>query len=199
MTRATATRVSLLLRLRDTQDTNAWSQFTEIYGPLVFNFGRRSGMQEADAADLVQDVMGEVAKSIVKFEYDPRIGKFRSWLYKIAKRAAGRAWSKRQRQPQGSGDTAIVNTLNQIEDESVDGEWLWEKHYQTQLLTWAAEQIRDQFHPHTWQAFWRTAVEGQTPQEVAKQLALNVGSIYVAKNRVMKRLAAKILEIDDTV
>lgn len=199
MTRAAATRVSLLLRLRDAQDSDAWSQFTEIYGPLVFNFGRRAGMQEADAADLVQDVMGQVARSIAKFEYDPQIGKFRSWLYKIAKRAAGRVWKKRQKQPQASGDTAIAQTLDQLEDESVNGEKFWEKEYHSQLLAWAAEQIRDQFQPHTWQAFWRTAVEGQTPQAVADQLAVKVGSIYVAKNRVMKRLAAKIREIDDSL
>lgn len=198
MTRAAATRLSLLLRLRDAQDSDAWTQFLEIYGPLVFNFGRRAGMQEADAADLVQDVMEQVAKSIGKFEYDPQIGKFRSWLYKIAKRAAGRVWSKRQRQPQGSGDTAMAITLDQLQDESADGEKLWEKQYHSQLLTWAAEQIRDQFHPQTWQAFWRTAVEGQTPQAVAEQLAMKVGSIYVAKNRVMKRLTAKIQEIDDS-
>ena len=198
MTRAAATRVSLLLRLREAQDAEAWSQFTDIYGPLVFNFGRRCGMQEADAADLVQEVMGQIARSIAKFEYDPQLGKFRSWLYKIAKRAAGRQWSKRQRQPQGTGDTAIVETLQHIPDDNVDGEKLWEQQYQTQLLTWATEQIRDQFQPHTWQAFWRTAVEGQTPQAVAEQLAWNVGSIYVAKNRVMKRLTAKIREVDDT-
>ncbi len=199
MTRAAATRVSLLVRLRDSQDSAAWSQFTDIYGPLVFSFGRRYGMQEADAADLVQEVMGQVARSIAKFEYNPQLGKFRSWLYKIAKRAAGRQYSKRQRQPQGTGDTAIVDTLDQIPDASVDGEKIWKRQYRTQLLTWAAEQIHDQFQPHTWQAFWRTAVEGQSPQAVAEQLSLNVGSVYVAKNRVMKRLAAKVREIDDTL
>ncbi len=199
MTRAAATRVSLLVRLRDAQDADAWSQFTDIYGPLVFRFGLRYGMQEADAADLVQEVMSQVARSIAKFEYDPQLGKFRSWLYKIAKRTAGRAASKRQRQPLGTGDTAVVETLQRIPDDDVDGEKLWEKQYQTQLLTWAAEQIHEQFQPHTWQAFWRTAVEGQSPQAVAEQLSLNVGSVYVAKNRVMKRLAAKIREIDDTL
>ena len=70
--------------------------------------------------------------------------------------------------------------------------------YERQLLEWAAEQIRDQFQPSTWQAFWLTAVEGQPPQAVAETLGMTVGVVYVAKSRITKRLAAKIREIDDT-
>lgn len=198
MTDAIQTRVSLLVRLRDAKDADAWSQFVDIYGPLVFNFARRCGIQEADAADLVQEVMSEVSKSIARFEYDPQQGKFRSWLYKIAKRTAGHVRRRQQRQPKGTGDTATHNRLNELPDTRFEDEQFWDDQYQRQLLEWAADRIRDNFQPATWQAFWLTAVEGLSAQEVAQQLGINVGSVYVAKNRVTKRLAEKVREIDDS-
>ena len=197
MTKAAETRASLLIRLRDAQDEDAWSQFADIYGPMIFSFGRRSGMQETDAADLVQEVMSEVSKSIARFQYDPQSGRFRSWLYRIAKRTAGRLRQKHARQPTGTGDSAMLNALHQLPDAHNELEDFWNQQYQRQLLDWAASRIRDQFQSSTWQAFWRTAVEGQPPQAVAADLGLSVGSVYVAKNRVMKRLTEKIREIDE--
>jgi DNA-directed RNA polymerase specialized sigma24 family protein len=55
-----STRPSLLVRLCDLSDERAWSEFTEIYGPLVHRCGRRRGLQEADAQDLVQEVFRAV-------------------------------------------------------------------------------------------------------------------------------------------
>ena len=198
MAPAEPTRATLLIRLRDTADADAWNQFAEIYGPLIFEFARRGGMQESDAADLVQEVMQEVAKSIKRFEYDPAAGKFRSWLYKIAKRTSAHIARRQLRQPKGTGDTGTIEALHQMpgSDESLQQQW--NAQYQMQLLHWAAEKIRQDFQQSTWQAFWLTAVDGLAAAEVAKQLQLSVGSIYVAKYRVMKKLKQRIREIDDS-
>ncbi len=198
MTEAISTRMSLLIRLRDNADAEAWSQFVDIYSPLIFSFARRCSLQESDAADLVQEVMGEVAKSISRFEYDPRVGKFRSWLYKIAKRTSSRIQQKQLRQPKGTGDSQSLQLLNNHPDQYDDLQRLWDREYQQQLIDWASTQVRDQFREETWRAFWLTAVEEQPPQEVAEALGLSVGSVYVAKSRVMKRLAEKIREIDES-
>ena len=197
MTKAAETRASLLIRLRDAQDEDAWSQFADIYGPMIFGFGRRCGMQETDAADLVQEVMSEVSKSIARFQYDPQTGRFRSWLYRIAKRTAGRLRQKHAKQPTGTGDSAMLHALHQLADAHTDLEDDWNRQYERQLLDWASLRIRDQFKTSTWQAFWRTAVEGLPPQAVAEDLGISVGSVYVAKTRVIKRLIEKIREIDD--
>ena len=58
------TRASLLIRIRDPQDTDSWTQFGEVYAPIVFRFLTRRGLQEADAGDVTQNVLLEVAKSI---------------------------------------------------------------------------------------------------------------------------------------
>lgn len=198
MTEAAPTRASLLLRLRDQADAEAWSQFVEIYSPLIFGFARRCHMQESDAADLVQDVMCEVAKSIAKFDYDPKLGRFRSWLYKVAKRTMTRVRRKQAPEPRGVGDTESLQFLAAVADENNELETLWDQEYQRQLIHWAANQIKNQFQESTWQAFWLTSVEEQTSQVVADRLGVSVGSVYVAKSRVLKRIAEKIREIDES-
>ena len=198
MPEAASTQVSLLIRLRDTADADAWGQFVEIYSPLVFNFARRCGMQESDAADLVQEVMGEVTKSIARFDYDPQIGRFRSWLYKIAKRTIIRLQQRRKKQPTATGDSETFRLIANQPDAHDDVQDYWDREYQSHLINWAADKIQGQFRAETWQAFWQTSVLERSPQEVASELGMSVGSVYVAKSRVMKRLAEKIQEIDDS-
>ena len=84
MTESPVTRASLLLRLRDPRDVEAWGEFVEVYGPLVYDYGRRHGLQDADAADLTQEVLRAVAWSAGEFRYDPSRGMFRSWLFTVA-------------------------------------------------------------------------------------------------------------------
>ena len=84
------TRASLLIRIRNPEDSDSWTQFGEVYAPVVFRFLTRRGLQEADAGDVTQNVLLEVAKSIQKFEYEPERGKFRNWLATIARRQLNR-------------------------------------------------------------------------------------------------------------
>ena len=71
------TRPSLLLRIRDASDADAWGEFVEIYGPLVYRFARNRGVQHADAADLTQEVLGTVARVSPRLEYDPDRGNYK--------------------------------------------------------------------------------------------------------------------------
>jgi hypothetical protein len=54
------TRASLLVRLRDPHNAEAWEQFVQLYAPLVYQFARRKGLQDADAADLGRKVAAGV-------------------------------------------------------------------------------------------------------------------------------------------
>src|SRR4051794_28075980 len=80
-----ATRASLLVRLRDPQDGEAWRQFVQLYASVVYGFARRRGLQDADAADLMQDVFRAVSAAIGRLDYDPQRGSFRSWLYTVTR------------------------------------------------------------------------------------------------------------------
>src|SRR5438105_11158484 len=99
------TRPSLLVRIRDTQDTQAWSQFVEIYAPLVYGFARKHGLQDADAADLTQDVLRAVSVAVRRLDYDPQRGRFRGWLFTVVQNKLRNFVAGRKRHERGSGDS----------------------------------------------------------------------------------------------
>ena len=186
------------MRIKDRADTLAWSQFVDIYGPLIYRFGRRKGLQDADATDLMQDVLSQVSQSIAKFNYNPEIGKFRSWLFVVASNSLSKSVRKAKRQPLGSGRSEVADLIEQIpsnEDENA----IWEKEYRDHLFGWACDQIQNQFNESTWKAFTQTAIQGKKPADVANELGISVGAVYIARTRVTKKLKDRIATIDDSV
>ena len=190
-----ATSASLLLRIRDRGDHAAWSRFVEVYQPLIHGFARKHGLQEADAADLTQEVLRAVARAAERLDYDPRRGTFRGWLFTVVRNKLRNFLEARQRQVQGSGDTGVLEALN-AQPTPIDGpEEEWDREYERRLFTWAAEQVKGTVQESTWQAFWQTAVEGKAGQEVAQSLGLTVAAVYLAKSRVMARLKEQIRQL----
>ena len=139
------TRPSLLLRVRDVGDADAWRSFVTIYAPLVYGYIRRRGFQDADAADLTQDVMGEVARVIRSFEYQPARGRFRDWLLLITRRRISRFAGHQAKRREQVCETA---ELEQIEDDRSDGGW--DDAFNARVLRVALERIRPCFEPVTW-------------------------------------------------
>jgi RNA polymerase sigma-70 factor (ECF subfamily) len=74
---------------------------------------------------------------------------------------------------------------------------IFEQEYERRLFAWAAEQVRGRFRPVTWQAFWRTAVDGASGKAVALELGLTVAAVYLAKGRVMAALREQVRSIDE--
>src|SRR5579864_458583 len=89
------TRPSLLLQLRDPADLAAWRSFVGVYGPLVYGLCRRGGLRHEDAEDVTQEVFGRVAKAIRSFEYQPEVGRFRSWLGTLVRNEVNRLFQKK--------------------------------------------------------------------------------------------------------
>ena len=196
MTQSDATRPSLLVRIRDARDREAWGQFVEVYAPLVYDMARRRGLQDADAADLTQDVLRSVAGAIGRLDYDPRRGTFRSWLFTVTRNALNTFFEAQRRVPRGSGDSAVQDWLANQPD-SADESVVWDREYERRLLDVAAEQVRLEFEDATWQAFWRTAVEGRPAREVAEGLGMSVGAVYIARSRVLSRIKEKVAQLRD--
>jgi RNA polymerase sigma-70 factor (ECF subfamily) len=186
-----STRPSLLVRLRDANDAGAWQQFVELYAPLVYRFARRHRLQDADAADLTQEVLRGVSGSIGRLDYDPARGTFRSWLFTLAHRKLCDFLTRRGREGQGSGDSGAHALLHELPAPEPD---VWEREYEQRLFAWAAERAQKEVTETTWQAFWQTAVEGRPPATVAQGLGISVGAVYIAKSRVQARLRHLIQE-----
>jgi len=181
------TRASLLVRLRDQRDEKAWTEFVNLYAPLVYGYLRKQGLQDADAADLGQEVLSAVAGALGQLEYDPRRGSFRNWLFTVVRRKLLNWRAAQGHRPRGSGDSATQQLLEQCPVPE-EGQTEWEAEWEQRLFAWACEQVRKDVTDSTWQAFWRTAVDGQPGKRVAADLGLTVAAVYLARSRVLARL-----------
>jgi RNA polymerase sigma-70 factor (ECF subfamily) len=193
MTQIPPTRLSLLTRLRDHQDDAAWKDFVRLYAPVVFRFGRRKGLQDADAADLTQEVLRSVAANVASF--DPQRGAFRSWLFTLAHRRLYDLVQRRQRQTPPLADEATVQFLEEL--PARDDEKSWDLDYERQLFTLAAQRIRSRFSDTSWQAFQLTTAGGKSGQEVAQELGISVAAVYLAKGRIMVKLKEEITRLQE--
>lgn len=186
------TRLSLLVRIRDCHDGPAWGLFVEVYAPLIHGYLRKRGLQDADAADITQEVLRRVSGAIRRFEYDPKRGDFRGWLFTIVRNQL-RTFLERKHE-QGSGDSATMQRLLELPAPAEDSGW--DGEYHRRLFRWAARKVQADVAGTTWQAFWQTSMEGKSGQEVARLLHMSVAAVYVARSRVMARLRALVQEIE---
>lgn len=192
MNHSSTTQPSLLLRIRDVQDALAWSQFAEMYAPLIHSFARKYGLQEADAADVTQDVLRHVARAAKSLDYDPQRGTFRGWLYTVVQNQVRKSLGRRRADQVGAGGTEARELLEQQLSPEKDETAEWNADYERRMFAHAAAQVRNDFREATWHAFWLTAVEGKSAKEVAEQLGMTVAAVYLAKGRVMVRLKEQI-------
>ena len=195
MPSSSPTRASLLLRIRDSQDRLAWGEFVRVYAPLVHAYGRRRGLQDSDAADLTQEVLHRVSRASAGFEYDPAKGSFRGWLLAVTRNELRKLAARNARQATGAGDTDVHRFLEQEADAS--DEDAWRREYRWNLFQWAANKVRGEFRDPTWQAFWRTAVLANAIDQVARDLGISPGAVYVARSRVTARIRQEIEAVEE--
>jgi RNA polymerase sigma-70 factor (ECF subfamily) len=196
MDQSPATRASLLARIRDPHDQDAWRQFFQLYASLVYGFARKRGLQDADAADLMQEVLRSVAGAAGRLDYDPRRGSFRSWLYTVTRNKLYNFLDSSRRRERGTGDSDAQQRLE--EHAAADGDATeWDREYERQQFAWAADRVKAEFQEATWRAFWLTAVEGQPARDVGRTLGLSPGAVYVAKSRVLARLREEVRQLED--
>ncbi len=184
------TQNSLIARLGDTADAEAWSEFSQVYRPLIVRMGLAKGLQRADAEDLAQTILVSISGAIDRWQPDGP-AKFRTWLKRIADNAILNALT-RKKPDLAAGSTSVDQLLNNSLRPDGPDTKLLQLEYRREIFHWAAKRIRDEFTETTWQAFWLTAVEAQPAEAVGQTLGRNRGSIYAAKSRVMSRLLKQI-------
>src|SRR5438552_1670625 len=146
------TRVSLLVRLRDDGDPQAWTDFIGVYAPVVYGFARKRGLQDADAADLMQEVFRSLSVALRQLDYDPRRGSFLCWLFTITRNKVFNFLQKNRHQVRGSGDSGAHDRLQAVPDRDGAGADDWDREYERRLAGIAMERVQREFQPATWQA-----------------------------------------------
>ena len=178
------TRRSLVNRLRDMEDESSWRSFFETYGRLLYNFARKSGLNDQEAQDVVQETVIAVARKMPEFQYDPARGSFKQWLLLISRRRIQDHFRRVYRSlPRANGMQAPERVCSEpTPDAAMDA--AWETEWSENLFRSALERVRQRVQPKTYQVFDYLVLQGIPAQRVAKMLGLNVAQVYLAKHRV---------------
>lgn len=187
----------LLARMRDRDDSESWEDFVRVYAPLVYRYCIRRGLQDADAQDVTQDAMIDVARAIESFEYDREKGRFRGWLGTLVRHAIHRHVEKSARPGRGTGGDAC-RLLMEIPTVSGDDS-AWIEECNAQVYRTALERVRSKVGEETWRAFREVWLEERKPAEVAKDSNRSPDWVYRAKFRALSLLKQEVaaLTYDD--
>ena len=183
-----ATRSTLLVRLKDLDNQQAWQEFFDMYWALLFNFARRAGLSEADAEEVVMETVETVARKIEEFEYNRQTGRFKSWLLTIVRFKLGDRFRKIKRQAE-KGEMTTLDEISegQIADtDATELEKIWDAEWQKRMVDMALERVKQLVGHKQYQIFYCYVIQEQKAAEVADFLNVTKAQVYVAKNRVGK-------------
>ncbi|MEQ1827318.1 MAG: sigma-70 family RNA polymerase sigma factor [Pirellula sp.] len=168
-----------------------------IYEPALRRWLTQRGLRLQDAEDCTQQVLLSVSRSIGSFSDDQQPASFRRWIQRIARNELINSIRVRSKQPQSASDSFVWNELASMADVSDRLQQSFEDEYRRSLFLTAADEVRQSIAPHTWQAFWMSQIENIPTPVIAKELGVSVGSVYVAKGRVLQRLRSVVARLEE--
>jgi RNA polymerase sigma-70 factor (ECF subfamily) len=177
-----------LLQRAQGQDQEAWCRLVYLYSPLVHYWCLSWGVQGADADDISQEVFKSVSAALESFRRDRPGDTFRGWLRVIAQRKFLDQCRLKQRTPEATGGSGTrwqqLAIPENPEDDPPDEV--------NRLHHRALELVRSEFEERTWQAFWKCAVDGMAPADVAEEMSMKPAAVRQAKSRVLRRLKEEL-------
>jgi len=187
------TRPSLIVRLTGERNEHAWMEFVLAYEPFLRRVVERQGVPDRHVPDVTQQVLAAIARSVDGWRDDGDAASFRRWLRRVARNVVIGFMSRERRQVGGHGGTDLLKLLGDVPDASDDQT----RKYEYELVVWAAEQVRGEFRQTSWRAFWATWIEGRSVADVAAELGVTRGSIYMSRSRITARIRAEVREVID--
>lgn len=188
------TSVSLLERAL-LKESAAWERLVSLYGPLIYAWCRRWGLQPGDAENVGQEVLLRLHRRLGEFRRERPGDTFRGWLFTIARNCYVDFVRRESRQPRARGDTDFQKFLEEIQDEVRDEDIACSSQDKLLLYHRAMDLIRNEFSDRDWSAFQKFAIEERPAGEVAVELGVSVNVIYLAKSRVLRRVREEFVDL----
>jgi RNA polymerase sigma-70 factor (ECF subfamily) len=182
------------MRLPGGGDLEAWQEFTAIYQPLVYRLARAKGFQDADAQEIVQEVLLAVSRAAGDWVPDKSRGKFRTWLHRVARNLMINFLTRKKYHSLGTGDSRIAELLHEQHDPASAESVVFDLEYRRSVFQWAAQAVQEQVSEKTWRAFRQTLLEDRPIADVARELGMTPGAVYIARSRVMARLRDVVVQ-----
>jgi RNA polymerase sigma-70 factor (ECF subfamily) len=184
---------STLLDQIRTRRPEAWQRLVDLYGPVVYRWCRQLGVGRADAADVVQEAFAAVAAGAGRFRREGPEHSFVAWLRTITRSKVCDHFRRRRGLLDAEGGTDAQQRLLNLPEPAEESLSLSVSlKPDSRFVHRAMEVVRAEFEPNTWDAFWRIAVEGQSPTEAAEAMRLSLSAVYQAKSRVLRRLRQEL-------
>lgn len=187
------TSFTLIGRLGDPGDADAWGHFVTLYAPLLRAWVRPLCGQDADADDVIQEVLFVVTRRLPEYAHNRRMGAFRKWLKAVTTNKLGDYLRSAARRAHASPDLILA----QLEDPSSELSREWDHQHARHLTHVLLDKIQHEFTPATWDAFRRVTMLGEATASVAAALGTTVNAVMIAKSRVLARLREELAAWED--
>ncbi len=187
-----ATRQSLIARARRS-DAQAWRDLVQLYEPLVRHWCRRCDLDLHGTSDCVQEVFAAVSTGLRDFSPHQRGGAFRGWLWTIARNKIRDHQRRVSRQGTAAGGSSMLRWFQtEVQSPPVPQDDPTDLMRWNQLIGRAMAQVQAEFEPRSWQAFWRSAVDGIATAVVAGELGVSAASVRQSRSRILRRLRQQL-------
>jgi RNA polymerase sigma-70 factor (ECF subfamily) len=191
------TRSSLLIKLKQPDDSESWREFVDRYGKLIHGLALKCGLAHADAQETVQEVMVVIAKQMAGFNYDRSLGSFKGWLFTISRRCIARQLARRQRARLHIVLDADENVpLENLPDPAPSLESHWEEEWRRNLLATAIDRVRRRIKPKQFQMFDLYVTQHLPMRTVTRTLNVNAPQVYMAKLRVTALIRKEVAALE---
>jgi len=174
------TRPTLLQRIRDLADDEAWREFHRLYAPLLYRYARARGLAHEDAEEVRDRCLEVITRKIGAFEYDKQKGGFKNWLRRMTENKVIDYLRKRRERLADSQEVRGV-----LDGQPSPAE-LWETHWQREHLKRCVRQVKCMVPERDYQVFCMLLFEEATVEEVRARFGLNNNQVYKAKSRVLR-------------
>lgn len=198
------TRRSLLERLKNSEDQQSWLEFFNTYWKLIYNVARQMGLSDAEAQDVVQETLIAVAKKMGQFKTDPARGSFKSWLLLIARRRINDQFRRRSPRANlahtGSDATPRTAMLARVPDPARPPlEAIWQEEWEQNLVEVALQKVKELVSSKEFLLFYQQTFKEWPAAKVAKQYAVSLAQVYVAKYRVSRVLKRELKKLEQQI